>query len=393
MPKLTKKMPKLSRRKDGTFYTRVAGKQINLRKDPQEARRQYNQIIAEIAANRVAIRGPQRYGIPISTLCVAFLQAHEQSRDYNNYRRCIRNLVALYGGNNTRDFGPIALKAVRESFATDGNQRKSDPISRQYANKLTNMIKTIFSWGVANEMAPPEVLVGLRAVRAIRAGESPKVKEAPPRTDVSESTIHTILPYLPKMVATMVQVQYLTGMRPTELCTLRLSELDRTREPWIYAPQSHKNAWRGKKRVVPIGPQARKLLTPLLETMEFDQEFVFSPIRSEADRLTAKRANRRTPVQPSQVDRSRGTRKIGDHYLTTSYGHAIRRACEAAERDGKTVERFSPNQLRHTAATRIRATYGLDAAQVILGHEYASTTEHYAHVDTSKAENLAERFG
>lgn len=45
---------------------------------------------------------------------------------------------------------------------------------------------------------------------------------------------------------------------------------------------------------------------------------------------------------------------------------------------------WSPNQLRHTAATEIRAAFGLKAAQVVLGHSNAITTEIYAEADLAK---------
>jgi len=39
-----------------------------------------------------------------------------------------------------------------------------------------------------------------------------------------------------------------------------------------------------------------------------------------------------------------------------SYGRAIARGCEKAA-----IERWTANQLRHTAATRIRKEYGIEA--------------------------------
>ena len=77
-------------------------------------------------------------------------------------------------------------------------------------------------------------------------------------------------------------------------------------------------------------------------------------------------------------------------YTTDSYRRAIHRACDKtfphpelsklkaarADRSAEGTElrqwqsehRWSPNQLRHTAATEIRSKFGLEAAQVILGH-------------------------
>ena len=39
---------------------------------------------------------------------------------------------------------------------------------------------------------------------------------------------------------------------------------------------------------------------------------------------------------------------------------------------------WHPHQLRHNAATRLRKEFGLEAAQVILGHKTLAVTEVYA---------------
>lgn len=70
------------------------------------------------------------------------------------------------------------------------------------------------------------------------------------------------------------------------------------------------------------------------------------------------------------------------------YDHAIARACVKAG-----VPVWSPNQLRHTAATRIRAAYGIEAARIILGHASAVTSEIYAEIDREKAREIAGRMG
>src|SRR4029453_18728950 len=86
-----------------------------------------------------------------------------------------------------------------------------------------------------------------------------------------------------------------------------------------------------------------------------------------------------------------------------SYRRAIHRACELAfgmpaelrrgpkdETPEQTQQRqelasrwrdqfcWSPNQLRHSAATEIRKRFGLEASQVVLGHSELGTTQIYA---------------
>ncbi len=54
---------------------------------------------------------------------------------------------------------------------------------------------------------------------------------------------------------------------------------------------------------------------------------------------------------------------------------------------------WSPNQLRHNAATEIRKQFGLDAAQVILGHSEIGVTQIYAEADRTKAVEVALMIG
>ena len=54
---------------------------------------------------------------------------------------------------------------------------------------------------------------------------------------------------------------------------------------------------------------------------------------------------------------------------------------------------FTPNQLRHTAATWLRAEIGIDAARTVLGHTSASTTEIYAEQDEQSAIEAMEAYG
>ncbi len=49
--------------------------------------------------------------------------------------------------------------------------------------------------------------------------------------------------------------------------------------------------------------------------------------------------------------------------------------------------------MRHSAATAIRARFGLEAAQVVLGHAKADTTEIYAEKDAGLAMRIAAEAG
>jgi site-specific recombinase XerC len=54
---------------------------------------------------------------------------------------------------------------------------------------------------------------------------------------------------------------------------------------------------------------------------------------------------------------------------------------------------WSPNQLRHSAATEIRKRFGLEAAQVTLGHAAADVTQVYAERDLERAAAVMAQVG
>jgi site-specific recombinase XerC len=75
---------------------------------------------------------------------------------------------------------------------------------------------------------------------------------------------------------------------------------------------------------------------------------------------------------------------------TDAADKAIRQA-EAAK--WRAAHCWAPNQLRHTFATLIRKNHGLEAAQVLLGHSEADTTQIYAERDAAKAEAVMLAVG
>jgi site-specific recombinase XerC len=64
-----------------------------------------------------------------------------------------------------------------------------------------------------------------------------------------------------------------------------------------------------------------------------------------------------------------------------------------ALKEWRSEHRWSPNQLRHTVATKIRKNFNLEAARVSLGHSSASTTEIYAEQDMDLARSVARQIG
>ena len=131
--------------------------------------------------------------------------------------------------------------------------------------------------------------------------------------------------------------------------------------------------------------------------------YCFSPIEAERRRIQLRRLSRQSPLTPSQRARKRkrqGRRRLRDYYDSASYRHAITRAVAAmnAERlredpSATKIEDWSPNQLQHAAATEIRRKFGLEAAQVVLGHSSADITQVYTERNQKLAAEVIKQIG
>jgi len=142
-------------------------------------------------------------------------------------------------------------------------------------------------------------------------------------------------------------------------------------------------------RIIHLGPKAQVIVRPFLKADP--DAILFSPRDAEAERSAARRAARQSPMTPSQAKRKpkRGRKRApGKQYTTETYRQSIKRACDTAE-----VERFSPNQLRHSAGTRIRHEYDLETARAVLGHSSAVVTEIYAEMDSARAARVMADSG
>ena len=69
----------------------------------------------------------------------------------------------------------------------------------------------------------------------------------------------------------------------------------------------NKTDYRGQTLTIFIGPRAQDVLRPFMDRPA--DVYLFSPREARLQRLAARRAARKTPVQPSQMDRSKPRRK------------------------------------------------------------------------------------
>jgi integrase len=357
----------------------------------KESKSEYGRLIGEWSAAGRSIPqvGPVPADLTVAEVLLRFWRHAEgyyrhpdglPTGELQNFRDTLRPLKAQYAHTLARGFGPLALKAVRESMVAAG-------LSRKVINQRVGRIKRVFKWAVAEQLVPADVYHGLQAVAGLGQGRT-KAADPAPIEPVADDVVDKTLPQLPRHVRGLVQFMRLTGARPGEACQLRRVDIDTTAEVWTFRPARHKTAWRGRSRVVFIGPKAQALLAEF--RTEEPTDYVFSPGRARIERFAAMRAGRKSRVQPSQVCRAkrRPKRRPGLKYTPRTFRRAVERACTLAG-----VPAWHPNQLRHTAATEIRKRFGLEAAQVALGHAKADITQVYAERDQDLAARVAQEMG
>ncbi|MFG0329600.1 MAG: tyrosine-type recombinase/integrase [Phycisphaerales bacterium] len=332
-------------------------------------------------------------------------------------RSALRPLRKLYSRAPAIEFGPLALKAVRQDMIDRG-------WSRLTINRSVDRIRMMFKWAVAHELLPSTVHESLRAVEGLRKGRS-EAPEPDPVQTVPQAHIEAVHPFVSRQVWAMIELQLLTGARPGEVVEMRPVDLDTTGSIWTYTPRRHKTEHHGHRRVVYIGPRAQAVIEPFMSDRAVDA-FMFSPADAEAERLEARHTERDTPLNEGNRPGSNRSKRPrwtpGESYTVESYRRAIVRACEQAfppppelargrvetgrgrgrretDREWKArlgdrwgdllawrrEHRWHPHQLRHNAATNLRREFSVDVARVILGHRTAKITESYAELDEAKA--------
>ncbi|MFO0802015.1 MAG: tyrosine-type recombinase/integrase [Gemmataceae bacterium] len=325
-----------------------------------EAVAKYRRFASEWAAGSYESAATAAGGLFVADLADRWLSRCEReyrkggrlTSEYHCHRAAMLVLNDLYGDLPASEFTPANLRAVRVAMV-------GKKWSRSTVNGHIGRVVRMFGWAVGESLVPAGVVHALREVEHLKAG-----REAPDRPKVKPATpeqIEAVMPHLSPVPArrgrleAMIRVQRLTGMRPGEVCAMRIDDLDRSCEVWLYTVPdlANKNLHRGKPQRYYIGPKAQALLTSHLA-----------------------HAKPGKPIFRTARD---------------SYGKAIRYACRKAG-----VPVWHPHQLRHALATDVaRQFQSTDAAAAAIGDTPETAGRVYVHIDpTEKARiEVAKRMG
>ena len=394
MPVKTPRTPKYRHHKpSGLAVVRLSGRDIYLGPyDTPGSRSKYDRVVADWLANgrRLDVRRttPEtQTAFAMCELMVAYLEHAKsyyvkngrQTGEATNIQDALRPVMKLYTKLPVAEFGPRALKTVREAMVMGG-------LARKCVNGRVNRIRRMFRWGVAEELLAPAVLQALQAVAPLKKGRSAARETAPVRP-VPDEHIDAVLATVTSTIRAMIEVQRLTGMRPGELVMMRERDIDKGGTIWTYQPASHKTEHHEIDRQIFLGPKAQMILQPFM--WRDAQSYLFNPHETILERRKEQRMRSKKPgVRERRRFSLRSLRRCQERYTTDTYYRAIARACERAD-----IPVWGPNRLRHNAATLLRKQFGIEAARVILGHTSSAMTEVYAELDRAKAADIMERVG
>ena len=352
------RIPKFTRHATGQARVRIKGKDYYLGvHGTPEAEARYRQLVAELVSGTPAKPAPAE-SVTVSCVVAAYLEHLDRtlsatSREPAQYSFAVRPLVDLFGPENACEFSPKKLKLLQvEMVRRDW--------CRNVVNHRTNRIRTIFRWAESEELVPPGTAHSLATVRPIPR-TYPGVRNTDPVRPSSREDLDRVTAELRKRsprAAVMLELQWLAGMRSCEVRIMRAGDVARAGEVWLYRPERAKTDYIDghAPRVIPLGPECQKLLTPILAAAK-PEAYLFP--------------SRRAPL-----------------YTACGYDLVVRKACE------RIGVKIIPYGGRHSAKARIARVAGLDAARAVLGHSSVEMTAHYAaEQDLDLAIETARKLG
>lgn len=157
----------------------------------------------------------------------------------------------------------------------------------------------------------------------------------------------------------MIEMLYSCGLRVSELCSLKISDL------YLEEGFLRVTGKGNKQRLVPISPRAIKELE-----LWFAERRMLTPKPGEEDYVFISHQRRK-------------------HLSRITVFHNIKEYCAMAG----ITKTISPHTFRHTFATHLlEGGANLRAIQAMLGHESISTTEIYTHIDRTYLREQVLRY-
>jgi integrase len=318
-----------------------------------EAQAAYARLVEEIRSTGNASGKAREAALSVKAL-VSEWERHmgrryaASSREPVQFRRALAVVLRLYGHQPAASFDTLALMNVQQAMAsgswmTEEEKARSEKKKRRIdwcrnvVNRQIVRIRTVWRWAESRKLVPVGTWSSLLTVEGLGRND-PTVRHTKPQVAANFEDVKKVLKHCGATVQTMLLVQWWSGCRSGEVRLMRREEIDCSGEVWYYRPTSHKMAYKGQERVIPLGRKCQAVLRPYL---------------AKAGLLFEARP--------------------GSPYSMFSYAQHIRRAARKAN-----VQGFHGYLCRHAAKQRLTRQFGLDAARAVLGQKSLGTTNGYA---------------
>jgi integrase len=385
------KQPTIYRQKrrngQDTAFTRIDGRRVHLGVyGSPEAEKEYRRVVAEYNTGFIV---PKQTGtnVSVAELVLRFLKERKTKvspLQWDFERRPAAVLVGLYGDTEAVAFDINCLRTVRNEFI-------KKRYVRQKVNWRIQIIQRIFRWGSSYKIVPASVWHELKSLAPITKGEY-GLRESKERQTVSLADVEKTLAELCPVKRAMVVVHLANAARPTEICEVRIENIDRIREDfWAIKLNHHKTDYleNAEPKILYLAKPEIDVLLPLIG--DRTEGYIFRPIdsiRYEKQRRANEAVQRKKQPSRAARDTKRAEnpkQKFAECYDFNAYRKAVYRACDRAG-----VARWFPYQLRHTGITLIGLEHGISAAQYTAGHKDSRMTEKYFHGGNEIARRVAE---
>lgn len=241
-------------------------------------------------------------------------------------------------------FGLHELRRYREQRITRGLKRRT-------INQWVGWVRGMFRWAAREKLLSPAQVAELTLLEPLRYGRS-RAKERADGVIVTLEMILRILPELSAAVRSMVRIQWLTGMRPGEVVSMKWFELTDLDSCTVYRPTQHKTKHHNRSRVIVLASETMQLI----HEQKREGDYIWINTR-------------------------------GRPFTTHTYAQSVVRACR---RLGDPV--WTPGRIRRSTATYARRITDTETVQRLLGHASAEMTEWYYDLDVIDAIQATERL-
>jgi integrase len=437
MPYPATHIPKLQRHvSTGRAFARFAGREVYFGTwGTPEAKARYDDAVRRWLDNGRRLPGADER-TTVTELLAAFwehaerhyVKAGRPTSEQHTFRSLLRLVRRLYGGTAADDFGPVALETCRRELVAGGYARRS-------VNQHVGRIRSVWRWGVSRQLVAPETVVALGSLPPLLRGRT-EAPETEPVTPVPEADLAATLPLLPPVLRTVAEFQLLTGARPAEALSLRWADVDadgaKVGHPgvWLYRVRDgvNKTEHHGRSRTVLIGPRAQELIRPLLTadpaapvfrkprrpggpyTVGGYRQAVESACEAAAlafiresrpdvwlrlalmDRVwrDAESAYGSSAFKVAKPTKAERKRLRGE---ATEAGRRLRSALAEVVEVLNAPRPWHPHRLRHNAASRLEAEFGIEVAQYALGHSTPAMTRVYSDAHLRRAAAAVGKSG